>query len=121
MGDYSEARAGNRRSPLNDTRSYSGSGGASAYDNPPIETGSIVRDGLSANEETLAELHETINRLESRLETALTPMPPQPTGASSTTPVGPPCSQVAVRLAQLNQGYRQAVGRLRELVQRVEV
>jgi hypothetical protein len=116
MDSYSTSK------PVNDTRSYTGGGGgAMAYDNPPIETGTIVRNGLSANEETLSEVHEAINRLESRLETALTPMPPQPAGTSTAAPTGPPCSQVAYRLAQLNDGYRHAANRLRELLQRVEV
>lgn len=86
----------------------------------PIAANSIVRDLISANEETLAELHDTISRLEGRLETALTPMPPQPAAATS-GPSAPPCSHVAVRLGSLNEGYRHAAARLRELTQRVEV
>lgn len=82
---------------------------------------SVVRDGLSANEQTLSEIHETISRLEGRLDPALTPVPPQPASTNSQTPNGPPCSHVTARLGALNDGYRHAVQRLRELIQRVEV
>lgn len=107
-----------------DSRSYSGVAGTgsatSALD--PIEPGSVVRDGLSANEGTLAELHETINRLEGRLEPALTPIPPQPANTSTSTPAtGPPRSHVANRVASLDDGYRHALRRLQDLIRRVEV
>lgn len=102
---------------------YGGNGGvgsALAYADPPNEIGSVVRDGLSANEQTLSELHETISRLEGRLETALTPTPPQPASTTNCAP-GPPCSHVANRLASLSDGYRHAVLRLQDLMRRVEV
>lgn len=101
------------------SRGYHNGGGTAVCD-PPIETGAVIRGALDAHESTLAELHETISRLEGRLDPALTPAPPQPTGATS-GPSAPPCSHVALRLVSLNSGYRHAVERLRELTQRVEV
>lgn len=118
MGDYSEACAGNRRSSVNEARSH---GSALAYPDTLNEVGSVVRDGLSANEQMLSELHETISRLEGRLDPTLSPVPPQPAGTTSTVPSGPPRSHVANRLAALHDGYGHAVGRLQELIRRVEV
>lgn len=95
-------------------------GGAMPCD-PVDHSASVIRDAVSGNEQILSELHETISRLEGRLDPALTPVPPQTSGTNSQVPNGPPCSHVTVRLGALNDGYRHAVQRLRELIQRVEV
>lgn len=104
---------------FNETRVYTSP--AAACDPPVDHSASIIRDGLSSNEQTLSEIHETISRLEGRLDPALTPIPPQPASTSGQAPNGPPSSHVTERLTTLNSGYRHAVQRLRELIQRVEV
>lgn len=95
---------------------HTGTGAMPAPDLSP----SVIRDTVGFAEETLSELHEAINHLEKRLEPALRPMPPV-TDNIKPSPTGPPMSHVAGRLAILNEGFRQAVSRLRELTQRVEV
>jgi hypothetical protein len=87
-----------------------------------IESSSVIRDGVGYAEQTLSELHGTIDELTKRLETALSPIPPTPAADTrGPQPSGPPVSHLAGRLVILNDGYQQAVGRLRELTRRIEV
>lgn len=85
-------------------------------------TSSPIRDGIGYAEQTLSELHQTISHLEKRLETVLSPVPPTVASQGNKAgPTGPPASHVHGRLVILNEGYAQAVRRLRDLAQRVEV
>jgi hypothetical protein len=88
---------------------------------PSVESPSVIRDGVCYTEQTLSELHTAIDTLEKRLETALKPVPPQADSNRTPQPSGPPVSHLAGRLVILNEGYQQAVFRLRELARRVEV
>jgi len=85
------------------------------------ESPSPIRDGVCFAEQSLSELHSMIDVLTKRLETALAPVPPQADTNRTPQPSGPPVSHLAGRLVILNEGYQQAVGRLRELARRVEV
>lgn len=86
-----------------------------------IEPASIIREVLNSGDHTLGELHEAITYLEKRLDTILTPMPPTNAGSGTCAPNGPPASALTGRLALLNEGHRQAVQRLRDLMARIEV
>jgi hypothetical protein len=96
---------------------------AKGLTDPPNESPSVIRDGVSYTEQTLSELHTVIDVLAKRLEMALSPVPPSTAaeGARGTGQSNQPVSHLAGRLMILNDGYQQAVGRLRELARRVEV
>lgn len=83
-------------------------------------TSTPIRDKVSQAEQLLSELHEAINSLESRFDTALSPMPPSTTNAAASTPT-PPMSHVLGRLQILNDGYEHAIHRLRTLAKRCEL
>jgi len=88
------------------------------------ESQSVIRDFVSYTEQTLSELHEAINVIEKRLETALSPVPPAAADTARSLPgkTGDrPVSHLAGRLMILNDGSQQAVARLRELARRVEL
>lgn len=86
------------------------------------ETASRIRDGVGYAEQTLSELHETISQLERRLDTVLVPVPPSVASQGvQSRPAGQPASHVHGRLVILNEGYAEAVRRLRDLAQRVDV
>lgn len=94
---------------------------AAVSPNPP-ESASQIRDGLTQTEQIATTLHECINRLESRLETVLTPIPPsnQAGVAAGATP-GYVGSHVFGRISQVNDTISAACKRLAELAQRIEV
>lgn len=87
---------------------------------PVDESASPIRDGVGQAEEIVTALHAAISQLEKRLDTVLTPVPPQP-GTAGTPGNGPIASHLRGRLATLNEGYADAVRRLRDLALRVEV
>ena len=66
-------------------------------------------------------LHDAISNLEKRLEPVLTPVPPQPGMNQGAMAPGPITSQLRGRLATLNEGYGDAIRRLRDLALRIEV
>ncbi len=90
----------------------------------PVDTApSYIRDAISGSEQYLSELHETINALEKRMDTILSPAPPtvQATGnGPRTSPVGGG-SHVQGRLMIINEGFAQESARLRDIIRRVEV
>lgn len=81
---------------------------------------SVIRDGLCYTEQILSDVHAAIARLEQRLDTVLTPLPPA-TDSTQGLSAGPPASHLAGRVSLLNRGFQDAVSRLLELAQRVEV
>ena len=107
--------------PSAQSGNYNASRVVTAFDSKPNDVGTVVRDGVTATEQLLSEVHDAISQLEARLETVLTPMPPAGGNTPGTVPTGPPVSHLAGRLAILNDGYRQAAQRLRVLTQRIEV
>lgn len=89
---------------------------------PTTESASGIRDAICHAEEITAQLHGVISHLESRLDTALTPIPPTPaTAAAQNAQTMPPISTVRHRIAQVNQGLVEAVQRLNALRDRVEI
>lgn len=87
----------------------------------PSESPSAIRDAITFSEEVLGQLHVTISHLESRLDSALTPNPPQPASTNAGNAPTPIMSNVRGRLGLLNQGLSDAVTRLSYLRDRVEV
>jgi hypothetical protein len=86
-------------------------------------TASPIRDQISSAEGGLGELHGAISALEERLETVLTPMPPPPPDVNNKplTTSGPPRSNVQNRIVEVNQGCAHAIGRIRSLIDRIEI
>lgn len=98
------------------------SGGSNvARIDPPPESPSAIRDAITYGEDVLGQLHATISHLESRLDTALTPNPPQPAAPSSGNAPTPIMSNVRGRLGALNAGISDAVTRLSYLRDRIEI
>lgn len=87
----------------------------------PPESASGIRDAISFGEDVLSQLHATISHLESRLDTALTPIAPSPVTATGAGAPVAPMSHVRERIAQMNRGLSDAVSRLSQLRDRVEV
>lgn len=85
------------------------------------DNASPVRDGISSTEERLSEIHSTIDMLEKRLDTLLTPCVPTPgTTASQPTPQQV-MSHVQGRVRILNEGFQHAIQRLHDLNRRIEL
>lgn len=88
----------------------------------PTESGSPVRDRLSASESWLSDLNMAIDNLEKRLDTILTPaMPSPPNAADPRAAVQRSQSHLQGRLEILNEGFAHMVGRLNHLHSRVEL
>lgn len=87
---------------------------------PVVDSGSPIRDSMSATEQILSDLHNTIDQLEKRLDTVLMPTPPS-SGTTTKAQDQPVTSHVRGRLLILNDGYNHATARLRDLMLRVEV
>lgn len=85
------------------------------------DSASRIRDGIGKSEELLSELHETLNRFEKRFDTVLLPSPPSTsTGLGGNTPT-PVNSHVMGRIDILNEGYRHAIERIRDVMRRTEL
>lgn len=84
------------------------------------ESASRIRDGISAAEQELSQVHSAIDRLEKRLDTILTPVPPS-TLSGNANKASQPSSHVMGRIELLNEGFQHATSRLRALTLRVEV
>jgi len=87
---------------------------------PVDESASAIRDAVTHAEALLSELHEAISALDRRLETVLTPAPPQ-TATNSPSKTGSVGSHLRGRVLILNEGWQHAVERISQLRQRVEV
>ena len=80
-----------------------------AYQSPtagqpvPPHSSSLIRDAITATEQTLSELHDAINQLEQRLDTALTPASPAVTSADPSKQ--PVTSHIHGRVRILNEGF----------------
>lgn len=85
----------------------------------PIET-SPARNQISGAETWLSDLHAAIDRLEQRLDTILTPVPPDVNKVNASTPTSPK-SHVVGRLELLNEGFAHLSGRIERLKGRVEL
>jgi len=96
--------------------------GLSTPASAPVEGPSQIRDCISCTEQILSELHGTIDQLEKRLDTVLTPTPPDVArSGSGTVAPAPSVSHVHGRLQILNDGFQHAISRLRTLGNRIEV
>ena|ERR1019366_557673 len=87
----------------------------------PTTVSSPVRDAISGNESWLSDLHNAVDRLEQRLDTILTPVPPQTANGVNPATQGPPVSHVQGRLRILNEGYNGLMERLSRLHDRIEL
>ncbi len=84
------------------------------------ESPSRIRDQVGNSEQALSAIQESISTLERRLDTVLSPVPPQGnTNVPATS--APPCSHLTGRLEILNDGFANANRRLRDLAGRIEV
>lgn len=111
-----------------DTKSVTGGTTANVYQtgtNTLIacdQSPSMIRDAIGATEQSVSLLHEAITELEGRLDTVLSPQPPQlTTGGANAKDPRPSSSQVHTRMQELNAGFSHAIDRLRELARRVEI
>lgn len=88
-----------------------------------VESASRIRDGITQAEQVLSNVHEAISAMEKRLDTVLTPAPPQLTANAATTAgrAGPVLSHLGGRVSILNEGFDHAVARLRDLTRRLDV
>ena len=84
------------------------------------ESPSKIRDRISGAEEVLSMIYQTFDALEKRLETVLTPAPPDAPTTSSAQP-RQPSSPMLERLDSINGGLHNMEGRIRRLTARVEV
>lgn len=82
-----------------------------------------ARNQISGAEQWLSDLYTAVDRLEQRLDTILTPAPPQIDRASAATGSVPTPlkSHVVGRLEQLNVGCGLIAERLHQLTTRVEL
>lgn len=86
----------------------------------PIES-SPARNQIGNAEQYMSDMHSALDRLESRLDTILTPVPPDVNKTNgSPTPMGPK-SHVVGRLETLNDGLLHVVARIDRLNARVEL
>lgn len=86
------------------------------------ESSSPIRDAVSHDEQILSAVHEAISLLEKRLDTVLTPVPPQPSNTlNPDRATAPICSHLHGRMRILNEGYEDAVRRLHALSVRIEI
>lgn len=86
----------------------------------PPESPSRIRDGITNAEQYLSELHDAITAVENRFDTVLRPVGPTNAAQGSATPQSV-ASHVTGRLTILNEGFQQAISRLREIANRAEV
>lgn len=86
----------------------------------PDESPSKIRDAVGSFEQLAGDLHKVLSRLESRLDTVLTPVPPpgQTATPESLTPIA---SSLLARLYGANDTLSVAIQRVADLQQRVEV
>lgn len=88
--------------------------------NSPCEAATVIRDGISAAEQLVSELHDVIEGVERRIETALTPASPDIRPKDNGQPLSPG-SHISGRLMIHNEAIRIAIMRLREITRRVEL
>lgn len=83
---------------------------------------SPVRDAISGGEEFISTLNAAVDRLERRLDTILTPTPPQTSGSggSGASPT-PLMSPVQARLRMANDAWAVLANRLNTLHDRIEL
>jgi hypothetical protein len=87
---------------------------------PPVESPSRLRDLVSNTEQLLSGIHETLVMLEKRLDTVLSPA--SPVGSGGGTAVNKALSSHLVgRIDILNDGLTDAIHRIQDITQRVEV
>lgn len=96
-------------------------GGAGLAGPSPVdESASKIRDAVGMTEEALSQLHGTIDRLEKRLHTVLTPAPPTVNGGE--TKQAPPVdSPLLSRIGSTNVVIMQAIERLSRITHRIEI
>lgn len=88
------------------------------YVDGPIRTSSQLP--LSHQEKAIAELHETISQLTSRLKPVLTPDVPSDNARDKAEEARPIQSPLAAQLASNNTGINNASRKLRALMERLE-
>lgn len=105
---------------LGETTQYRNAVTAAVRDEP-IQS-SPARDQICASENWLSDMHSALDWLEQRLDTILTPVPPDVNkqNCATSTPSGPK-SHVVARLDLLNEGYGHLVNRIERLTRRVEL
>lgn len=86
----------------------------------PVESPSQIRDALTLAEQTSGDLHNTIDRLLSRLDTVLSPIPPDVNKAGPGQPTAA-TSDLHGRVHRHAYTLAQAVERLNDLMRRIEV
>lgn len=84
-------------------------------------TNNQIREGVGYLERQIAETHAVISALESRLETVLTPVAPQPPGTGEKTGPGTPTSELFIRLKSVSHGLQDVQDRMHRLLSRIEV
>jgi len=101
---------------------YRGNGGnLQAAGTATDESPSRIRDAIGMTEQLMEQLHGAIDRVEKRLDTVLTPTPPQPSTADSEKNPTPVSSHLFGRVGNQNLALQHAIERLTRLAQRVEI
>lgn len=93
----------------------------SARTDTPPESESKIRNVVGMTEELLQTMHASISHLESRLDTVLTPIPPQPATSVDAKNIRQPLSHLCERTASVNLSMSEAITRLQSLRDRIEV
>lgn len=87
----------------------------------PTDISSPVRDRIGGCESWLSDLHGAVDQLEKRLDTILTPAPPQPSSTGGVAKNGQLQSHVQGRLELLQEGFSHLCSRIQQLQSRVEL
>lgn len=97
--------------------------GQTAAITSPEDSASWIRDAVTQSEQSLSEVHEQLDYLERRLDTALTPVGPSPATALSAPPKNamPSGSHLRGRVMILNEGWQHAIERIAAIRQRIEI
>lgn len=104
-----------------DYRNLGNATSATAIGGTAIESTSPVRDGIGSTEERLSEIHNTIDMLEKRLDTLLTPCAPTPAATATQSTPQQMMSHLQGRVRILNEGFQHAIQRLHDLNRRIEL
>ena len=89
-----------------------------AYTDSPDRIGGKLP--LSSQEKAVAELHDVIAQLTSRLKPVLTPVPTEPSDGRSEDKASPVQSPLAEQMSTNTYGVHKGISKIRALMERLE-